>query len=395
MRSNHVAQNLRDSRMLAVLLTPLGLFFGLWFSFSAIKGLIISEQNIVHRTKTLVEGENIVISTDAYQMEEMNEGKLIHLSDDAMVDEILRDSFFYITVVNVIKLQRIVEIYQWQEQQSQMSDDTIDYTYEQIWSEQLIDSSEFASSEEYHNPSILPITSQMIQAKRVKLGNFILSSNMTEQMNRYQRFPMTEYSFLQVRESLSSLFPYKEIHFENGKYYVGQNPAYPKIGDVRIKFQIVRPETISVIAKQTKSYLDPYQTQSGGEIELLEFGRVSATQMFSNARMRLFVQQLSHILLEFLLMFLGFYILFGAWWVSKNSLPILGKPAHLVGWLISVLIAIILTLIIIAMIWRNQNLVMSNTLLVIAAIFSYFFQFVRKPAQQKLIREEIVPIKRN
>ncbi len=394
--STLIAKKLRESRIVAILLMFIGLFWGFLFSFTAIKYMGLNQQEAVYRAQTLVEGENRVIEIETYLVDPVNQGKLVHLSGNVSVNEMLKETLFEITAVNVLALQRVVKMYQWTEKVSKKQDGTLDYTYDKIWLEQLIDSSLFELSQAHRNPSSMLITGQVSFAKPVKLGEFILPHNLIEKMSQFQWLPMTVFSFLQVPENLASLLGEQKIQLYDGHYYIGDDPNSPQIGDLQIRFEIMQPEKISIVAQQINSSLMPYQTQTAvGEIELFELGTVSAEQMFYNAKKQNFFAILSESFGIFLIMGLGFYIIFIALWLSKNALPILGNPANLKGWLISVVLAAVVTLIIIALNWIDYSPLIGRTLLVIAVCLLYFFKFARKSPQPTLIHEEIVPQKQN
>jgi len=393
--STFIAQRLRESRLAALLLMFIGLFWGFLFSLIAIKYMSVNQQDAVYRAQTLAEGENLVIPVETYLVEAINQGRLIHLTGDVRVNEILKDTLFDITAVNVLAFRRVVKMYQWTEKISKKQDDTLDYRYDKIWLEQLIDSSLFELSQEHQNPDSMLITGQVTRAKQVKLGEFILPHNLIEKMNPSQWLPMTTLSFWQIPENLASRLGEQKIQLYDGHYYIGPDPSSPQIGDLQIKFEMIQPETISVVAKQVNSSLMPYQTQTAGEIELFELGTVSAEQMFYNAKKQKFFDILSESFGRFLIMGLGFYLLFIALWLSKNTLPILGNPDNLRGWLISVVLAAVVSLIIIALSWIDYSPLIGRTLLVIAVCLLYFFKFARKSKQPTLIYEEIVPKKYN
>jgi len=163
--STFIAQRLRESRMVALLLMFIGLFWGFLFCLTAIGGMSLNQQEAVYRAQTLAEGENRVIEIETYLVEPVNEGKLIHLTGEVRVNEILKDTLFDITAVNVLAFRRVVKMYQWTEKVSKKQDDTLDYRYDKIWLEQLIDSSLFELSQEHHNPAAMLITGQVTRAK--------------------------------------------------------------------------------------------------------------------------------------------------------------------------------------------------------------------------------------
>jgi hypothetical protein len=404
------AEKLRENRAVAVFLTVSGLFFALLFLFGAVMGLIANEQEALRHTKTLTEGEKLVISTSLNQIEANNEDHLVHLSGEVLIDETLIDPLFQVNIYNAIRLRRVVEMYQWQEKQFENELGNIEYIYEKIWYEHFIDFNEFKHPRKYYNPAKL-LESDDFDVKKapVKLGAFTLSDDLIENMAHYQHFPMTEMSFWKAEDKLQSLLQkqelhFKELHFYEENFYVGNNPTVPQIGDLRIKFEVIQPGIISVIAKQVNSNLVSYQTQTGDDIELFELGVVSAEDMFWNERISLFPNQSKPRFLGFFFLFLGIYIIFGVLWLAKTSLPFLGNSSNTVGWLFSLIMAAALTLSIIGVIWKNYSPVTAGILfvIVVAILFLLIFARRKEPKLKKgqkslknayLIPEKMVPKK--
>jgi len=50
-----------------------------------------------------------------FNIDNRNENKLIHLSGEVTTNGILTDNLFDVTAANMIKLKRVVEMYQWEE----------------------------------------------------------------------------------------------------------------------------------------------------------------------------------------------------------------------------------------------------------------------------------------
>ena len=61
----------------------------------------------------------------------------------------------------------------------------------------------------------------------------------------------------------------KTVHRAGNGLYVGKDPAKPRIGDLKVRFEIVPTETeVSVISRQKGNRLEPYLTETG-TLELL------------------------------------------------------------------------------------------------------------------------------
>ncbi|EDN67708.1 membrane protein containing DUF1625 [Beggiatoa sp. PS] len=380
----------------AILWTPLGVFLGLLFCLYALKTLNYSEQNVVSQMRTLNEGESIVILAEDNQINTNYESKLIYVSGEATSDDVLRDILFDVDMVNIIKLRRVVEMYQWEEAQSTDEYGTSHYAYYRVWKSYLIESSTFQRQNIYQNPITMSFTGQTISAKQVRIGEFLLSAPFIETLQNFKAFPVITYSSIwQVEENIRHQFPNQEIHFFDNHYYIGKNPNKPQVGDLRIRFEIVPTQPLSIIAQQVNGYLVPYQTQTGNIIALLENASVSANKIFFNAKISLFIETLYDKFLSLWFMFLGLYALFSVWWIQKNPIPILGPPYQLKGWLASLIIAFSLIFSIIGMIWIDYSWLVGGTLLVIATLFWYLFKFARRKPQEEstLATETVVPEK--
>jgi hypothetical protein len=116
----------------------------------------------IHRS--LQEGASIVQTTNAEQIDPQQNGKLIHFTGEARTPSVLTDDTFAISE-NALKLKRIVEIYQWSEEQKTetiekiggSTETTTTYAYKQIWDDRLINSQDFKDKTNYPNPQNKPL----------------------------------------------------------------------------------------------------------------------------------------------------------------------------------------------------------------------------------------------
>ncbi|MDM8558580.1 TMEM43 family protein [Candidatus Parabeggiatoa sp. HSG14] len=376
------------------------LFFGAFYL------LFWNEGRSVNLAKTLEEGERAVISEDAYFINPNNEGELIHLTGKATTDETLTDAIFGVISPNTIKLQRIVEMYQWEEKQSTETEEKLGggiekrttYTYSKIWSEKSIDSNQFKQSAGHFNPPAMHVNKELLTTDEVKLGEFTLSTSLVGKMNKYQALPMTTDTLEKVPASLRSQFKnstsaleesHDNFHLHQEKYYIGQNPNYPQIGDVQITFKVVLPETISVIAQQEGSSLVPHIIEkTGGEIELFEYGTASAKEMFEHEKM---INTMLTWLLRlggFLMMYTGLLMIFNVLKILVAVIPVLGNIVEFVGSLVAFIIATAFSIMTIAISWLFYRPMLGISLLVVAAVLLYLLKFLKKPQQGSTVSEE-------
>ena len=78
-------------------------------------------------------------------------------------------------------------------------------------------------------------------------------------------------------------FPDINSQIINNTIYIW-DPQNPTVWDLRISFSTVKTGTISVIGKQINNELTSYISSNEEPISLLEFGNISANDMFSIAK---------------------------------------------------------------------------------------------------------------
>ena len=112
-----------------------------------------NEGNNVKNIATTNEVEKTAIEVKFDKVESSNDGKLILVTDKLnVIDDEISDEEFGVAI-KTARLQRKVEIYQWEEDSSTDDDGDTTYTYSKKWSEDLIDSGNF------HNKSHVNPTS--------------------------------------------------------------------------------------------------------------------------------------------------------------------------------------------------------------------------------------------
>ena len=375
---------------------------GICLFFAAFPALFLNEGRSVYQAEKLEHGESIVTSIDARSVAKENEGKLVHLSGEATTDATLTDEVLGVDAANVIKLRRVVEMYQWHESSTSETEEdfgggtttTTTYTYSKEWSTDPINSNEFYEPYGHDNPS-MQISGEELEAQQVTLGLFTLSKYFVGRMNNYQPLPLAEKKQAQVLEKLSAYLGGKKTQTHGDYYYVSQNPSLPQVGDLRIQFEIVSPEMISVVAEQAGHSLDTYITQQDyslefldfplvdNNIQLFEYGKVTADAMFEHAKQANTFWTWIFRLVGFLMMFIGLRMIFGVLEILAAFIPLFGRIVGFIALVISFVIAITFSLITIAIAWLFYRPVLSVILIVIAGMALYLLTFLRKKPQQE------------
>jgi hypothetical protein len=358
-----------------------GIIVGLILLIIGIALLFWNEGRAVKTYNTLKEGQGLVMNVSADEADAANDGKLVHLTADATTEEILVDEDFGISA-NAIRLQRDVEMYQWKETEESETrkklgggEETVTtYTYSKQWSSGLNNSSNFQQPEGHENPSEFPYDSMTWDAENVPVGAFYLSPDLISQLSDFADLP--------VREIPEGAAWPEDATLSKGGIYLGANPAQPQVGDVRIKFSVIEPGPVSIVAAQNGNTFADYQTKAGGTIAMIVPGNVPAQQMFEDAIATNTLVTWLIRLGGFILIWIGFGLLFAPLSVLADVVPFFGNLVGAATGLIAFLLALAVALIVIALAWVFFRPLLAITLLVLAVVAAVFgFRAFRKKPQ--------------
>lgn len=328
-----------------------GILVGFVFVAAALVLLFWNEGRSVTRYKTLEEGGGAVVSVTSDRVEAANDGKLIHVTGKADTDAILTDTVFGVSVP-ALKLQRIVEMYQWKEtSQSETQKEvgggtrTVEtYSYSRIWSDEPIRSGNFREPAGHQNPGAMPYESLEQIADHISLGAFMLPEFLVDKIQNFE--PLSAGGETLLPESLKN----RARLYDSG-FYMGSNPASPRIGDTRITFRVARPTEVSVIARQMNRTFEEYPTSAGGTIALLQTGIHTADAMIQTAQSSNIMLAWMLRLAGFILMFIGLNLVLKPLSVLADVLPVLGNVVGAGSGVIAFLLAGILSLLTIGIAW--------------------------------------------
>jgi hypothetical protein len=280
----------------------------------------------VKTENSLKEGASAVVSVAADKVDPANDNKLVHMTAEAATNDSLEDAQFSISA-NAIRLRREVQMYQWREKKESRTRNKLgggtetvtEYVYDKEWSSELHKSSEFRHPEDHENPDKMRFESFDVNAKDVKLGEFKLSDSLISKMDNFESLPVTNAE----KEKLSAEISDGAKIAEQG-FYFGGNPGEPKVGDTKIFFKVVKPTTVSVIAKQVGNSFEPYATEAGRDINLLQIGAVSAENMFKSELEKNTIFTWIIRVVGFLLMWIGLAMVFRPISVVADVIPFAG-----------------------------------------------------------------------
>jgi len=364
-----------------------GVLFGLVMIVVSFPVLFLNEGRAVKTQKTLEEGSKSVVAVSPESVDAKNDGKLVYVTGGAAVEGFLTDPEFNVSS-EAVSLRRKVEMYQWKENEQTETkkklgggEETVTtYSYEKVWSDRPIDSSRFHKKQEYANPKPA-LDRKTWTADPVTLGAFTLSTGLVGQIDNYTEVPTSD--AVEERKELAG----KKLHKEASQYYLGESPAAPAIGDLRVSHEAALPGAVSVIAKQTSDSFEPFVAKAGGTIEMLETGTVSADAMFTDAHQANKFMTWILRLVGFILMLVGFSLLFRPLSVLADVVPFIGNIVGAGTGFVAFLLSLPLSLLVISVAWIFYRPLIGIPL-VIAAVAGFVF-LIRTLMAQKSKRAAI------
>ena len=339
-----------------------GVLFGLILFVIGIPVLFTNESNYANTAKALNEGEDVCIEVDSpATVDPEMDGKLVHMTGMADTKEVLSDDAFGVSVT-AIRLERKVEMYQWiEESRSQKKkklgggEDTVTtYTYTTDWVENAIDSSRFNESG-HDNPGVMEFTSDKTLAGNVSFGAFNLNPGQIERIGSAQdyKFP-TNFVCKVDRVKVSGTTIYvPNAETRNNPLNNRDVASQARIGDMRVKFSVIYPHNISIVAKQRGDSFVGYTAKSGKgkKVDLLANGIKDAAEMFAAARSGNSMFTWFVRIGGFVLMFLGLSMVLKPLSVIADVLPILGDIVEIGAGIVAFVIALVCAFVTIAIAW--------------------------------------------
>lgn len=329
-----------------------GILIGLLMVVAALVLLFWNEGRAVQTAKSLKEGAGAVVSVPAKPVDPGNNGKLVHVTGLATTQETLRDPEFLVEAKG-LRLRRVVLMYQWQERSRSETkkklgggtETVTTYTYSKVWSPRPIDSASFKKPQGHANPGSMPFHSQDQAASKVTVGDYYLSPGLVNQVEAFKPLRLERNNY-QIPAALG-----RRAKFYGGGLYIGYSPASPRVGDLRVSFEVVEPTTVSIVARQQGNGFTGYQTEAGDELLMLKVGQHTAASMFkaalSSNRTLTWIMRL----VGLVLMFIGFSTILRPLSVMLDVLPLLGNIAGVGTSIVAGLLALGLSLITIGIAW--------------------------------------------
>ena len=305
-----------------------GIGFGFLLVIGMTAGLFWNEGRAVQTQRSLDEGAGIVVSQTPDAIDPAYEGQLIHVTGAITADQPVSDDQFAVTAEGV-RLVRSVEMFQWIEtsktetQQNLGGSETrvTTYSYALDWSDRHHDSSRFQEAADHQNPAMI-FEGRSFSVDGAELGAFSLGRNVLDRIGGAQPFPIPAAHVETLHDALGSD---TDVRVVDGAIYLGPNPAFPQVGDYRIRYELVPLGTISVIGQQRDNGIAAYSTQAGDSLLIVDTGNLSAQEMFDSAASSNSVMTWVLRAGGLVLLIAGFSLMLGPISVVASVIPFLGS----------------------------------------------------------------------
>lgn len=359
-----------------------GMLLGIVLIIGGIYLIFWNEGHGLHTAQSLQQAQKLLVSIPNSPIDKKNEMHVVYLSGLATTEDILHDKVFNISE-KAIQLNRQVEMYQWKENTETKTEQKLGgseqevktYTYNKIWSTQLIDSSEFKEQADHQNPAEMSIHSSKHYASQVTVGDFSLPADLIKQISGDTKLDLSHVDLNALQTKFN-----KPAHLDGDRIYLGDSSASPKIGDMRIEISAVYPQTVSIIAQQTGKTLQPFMADSGIAVSLIEMGQVSPQQMIQNAVSENAMITWLLRLVSLLMLIFGFFLIMNPIVVLADVVPFLGSLVGIGTGFIAFIAGLGVWTVAIAIAWFAVRPLLAIGLLVVIAVICYGLISYRKKA---------------
>jgi len=243
--------------------------FGLILLLAGSLALFWNEWRSAAATATLTAGERALVAADLDRVPPEGTAGLVHLSGPARPSGPVTDPLLPLTA-EVLRLDRVVEMYQWREFSQGTGDNRTD-NYEAVWAEGRIPSERFRDRLRHTNPPAPSIRSARFYPEEVALGAYAVAPELLD------RLPASEAVAVPGREVFVDG---RALRGEGAAFFTG-SPTSPAIGDVRVRFDAVPVGEISVLGGLDGAILRPWTAPNGGTVAMAEPGLRTSSQMFA------------------------------------------------------------------------------------------------------------------
>jgi hypothetical protein len=354
----------------------IGMLVGFVFVPGAVALHSWNEYRTIHRTIGLAEAREVAQTIDNVErLETELDGQLVHLSGRATTAELLSDPIFGIEE-NAIRLRREVEMYQWEEDVDKDSDGHETIRHSKTWEKNRIDSSRFKREVGHENPQ-LPYPSESHMAQLVNVGVYELNERLKKSIDAWEPIEISEAG---IRETVGEKDAGNFLVVTNQLFWRAAGlptPDSPEIGDVRIRFERVLPNDVSLMAGLNGTTFDSFKTDNGEDIETLYMGSLTSDEIVDQLETDNAVMAWILRVAGLAICFAGFMMILGPIRAMVSWIPLLGDLTGFVLFLVAGLLAVIVSLTTISIAWLAVRPIFGIGLLVAVAVACFLVYRLR------------------
>ena len=204
---------------------------------------VTEKGQIDYQTQMRRHGGDVLDLGTAGRPDRDEQGYMVRVVGDLQVVEAPLDQQFN-QQTNQPILIRHVQMFQWHETQFGGPP-----AYELDWEDKPIDSSHFVHPEGHTNPGPFPIQSQQFYAGAVRLNDFVLSTTLLHVLEGSQAVSP---DLRNLPSNLAASFSLYDGHLVTSAV-----PSNPQAGDIRVGWEAVPTQTVTVVAKVDGNKLIP------------------------------------------------------------------------------------------------------------------------------------------
>ncbi len=337
-------------------------------------GLFWNEGRAVKTARALDEGMSIVRSIGTDRVDPANNGKLIHVAGETRSAAGVADADLGVRAKGLV-LARQVEMYQWTESESGSGQER-KYTYSREWRSSPVDSNRFKAPSGHTNPAFPAFRAREFSAADARINAFPIGTAV-QNLGAQEEFPISNEGLAIARRVTGAT-----TQISGGGYYVGQSPASPRVGDLKITYKITREGPASFVGRQEADGLQAYRAENGQQFLLAGTGILSSDALFQKAQddNRILTWILRAVGL--LVLFIGFSSLFAPVNLLASYIPVLGSLVSGAIGLVAAAATAMVGTAVIAVAWFAYRPVVSIIVLVVGAAAAYGFRQLRLRRQQ-------------
>jgi len=330
-----------------------GILFGLLLLIGSIVLIWWNEGRSVDQADALEEMQQKITTLASPRYDASLEGKAVLVQGEVTPRQVVMDTQFEVSTDGLV-LRRKVEMYQWKETSHSESKDKLGggtetvttYEYHKVWSSMPIDTSFFKQKSGHENPPMH--YESMTFSTDAQLGDFYLDKRMIGHIGANTPLDLSK-----LPKENGAVKNYRSF------LYIGEDPAVPKVGDVKITYTYAPAGLYTVAAKASGKALVPYMTQNGKALVFIRSGRVEAQTIFkeeleSNAMLTWVLR-----IVGLSLMFVGFSLIMGPLQAFARVIPALGSLVGGATGIVAAVLTLIFGSLIIALAWLGARPMLS------------------------------------